>query len=193
MVSARLFYNDIEDHIARIETTDGNAGPGNIGDAEHWGVEFKGSIRLSGIGLEGAVIDAVYTLQDSETTDPFTGERRVIENEPRQDIELTYRHDIPSLRLNYAIEVQWQDEDREWDLNRIERDVELSPRNYVTVQYRAFERTTVYFQARNPFKYRRRRNRDRYSGSVADGVLVRSEIAKRTIEPEYVIGLRGQF
>jgi outer membrane receptor protein involved in Fe transport len=193
VVSARLFYNDIEDHIARIETTDGNAGPGNIGDAEHWGVEFKGSIRLSGIGLEGAVIDAVYTLQDSETTDPFTGERRVIENEPRQDIELTYRHDIPSLRLNYVIEVQWQDEDREWDLNRIERDVELSPRNYVTVQYRAFERTTVYFQARNPFKYKRRRDRDRYSGSVAGGVLVRSEIAKRTIEPEYVIGLRGQF
>jgi len=193
VVSARLFYNDIEDHIARIETTDGNAGPGNIGDAEHWGVEFKGSIRLSGIGLEGAVIDAVYTLQDSETTDPFTGERRVIENEPRQEIELSYRHEIPALRLNYGIEIEWEDEDREWDLNRIERDVELRPRNSLTVQYRAFERTTVYFQARNPFEYRRCRNRDRYSGSIADGVFVRSEIARRTFEPEYVIGLRGQF
>jgi outer membrane receptor protein involved in Fe transport len=193
VVSGRLFYNDIQDHIARIETTDGNAGPGNIGDAEHWGVEFKGSFRLADIGLQGAVIDAVYTLQGSETTDPFTGERRVIENEPRQEIDLTYRHDIPALRLNYMIEVQWEDVDREWDLNRIERDEELKPRNYVTVQYRAFEQTTVYFEARNPFEYTRRRNRDRYSGSIADGELVRSEIAKRTIEPEYVIGLRGQF
>jgi outer membrane receptor protein involved in Fe transport len=193
VVSARLFYNDIEDHIARVETTDGNAGPGNIGDAEHWGVEFKGSFRLNGIGLDGAVIDAVYKLQDSETIDPFTGERREIENKSRHDIELTYRHDIPALRLNYAIEVLWQDEDKEWDLNSIESDAELKPRNYVTVQYRAFEQTTVYFQARNPFGYERRRNRDRYDGSIADGVLLRSEISKRTIEPEYVLGLRGQF
>ena len=193
VVSARLFYNDIDDHIARIETADGNAGPGNIGNAEQWGVEFKGSFRLEGIGLEGAVIDAVYTLQDSETTDPFTGERREMGDESRYDFELTYRHDIPALRLNYAIEVQWQGEEREWDFNRIERDEELKPRNYVTVQYRAFEQTTVYFQARNPFEFTRRRNRDRYDGSIEDGVLVRSEISMRTFEPEYVIGLRGQF
>lgn len=193
VVSARLFYNDIEDHIARVETTDGNSGPGNIGAAEHWGVEFKGSFRLGGIGLEGAVIDAVYTLQDSETTDPFTGERRVIEYRPRQEVELIYRHDIPSLRLNYEIEVGWEDEQEEWDLTRIERDAELKPRNYVTVQYHAFEQTTVYFQARNPVKYQRRRHRDRYEGSIADGELLRSEISRRTVEPEYVLGLRGQF
>lgn len=193
VVSARLFYNDIEDHIARIETPDGNAGPGNIGDAEHWGVEFKGSFRLGGIGLDGAVIDAVYTLQGSETTDPFTGDRRVIENKPRQNIELSYRHEVPAIRLNYAIEVQWRDEERAWDRSRIEREADLKPRNFVTVQYRAFERTTVYFQARNPFEYSRRRNRDRYSGSIEEGVLVRSEITQRTVEPEYTIGLRGQF
>ena len=156
-------------------------------------MEFKGSFRLEGIGLEGAVIDAVYKLQDSETTDPFTGERRVIENEPRQEIELSYRHEIPALRLNYAIEIEWEDEDRAWDLNRIERDVELTPRNSLTVQYRAFEQTVVYFQARNPIEFKRRRDRDRYSGSIADGVLVRNEIARRTFEPEFVIGLRGQF
>ena len=193
VVSARLFYNDIEDHIARVETSDGISGPGNIGDAEHWGVEFKGSLRLDAIGIEGAVIDAVYTLQDSETTDAFTGERRVIEYTPRHDIELTYRHDLPALRLNYSIEVQWRDDDREWDLNRIERDEERKPRNYVTVQYRAFERTNVYFQARHPFGYERRRDRDRYDGSIADGVLLRRELSTRTIEPEYVLGLRGQF
>jgi hypothetical protein len=92
-----------------------------------------------------------------------------------------------------VIEVEWQDGNREWDLNRIEREEELKPRNYVTVQYRAFERTTVYFEARNPFGYSRRRDSDRYDGSIADGALVRSEVSKRSFEPEYVIGLRGQF
>jgi outer membrane receptor protein involved in Fe transport len=193
VVSARLFYNDIEDHIASIEITDGNAGPGNIGDAEHWGVEFKGSFRLGRIGVEGAVVDIVYKLQDSETTDPFTGERRELENKARHDVELAWRHDIPELRLNYTLEVQWQDEHKEWDLNRIERDTEDMPRNYVTVQYRAFEQTTVYFEARNPLGYARSRDRDRYDGSIADGVLLRSEIAKRTIESEYMLGLRGRF
>jgi outer membrane receptor protein involved in Fe transport len=193
VVSARLFFNDIEDHIARVEVEEGVAGPGNIGDAEHWGVEFKGSFRLDGIGLDGAVVDAVYKLQDSETTDAFTGERREIENKPRQDIELTYRHDIPALRLNYTVEVQWQDDEKSWDLSRIERDTELKPRHYVTVQYRAFEQTTVYFQARQPFEYRRRRHRDRYDGSIADGELLRSEISRRTVDPEYALGLRGQF
>jgi outer membrane receptor for ferrienterochelin and colicin len=193
VVSTRLFYNDIDDHIASIETSDGNSGPGNIGDAEHWGVEFKGSFRLGGIGLAGAVIDAVYKLQDSETTDAFTGERREIENKPRQDVELTFRHDIPALRLNYTLEIKWQDEQKEWDRSRIERDAELKPRNFVTIQYRAFEQTNVYFQARNPLAYERRRNRDRYDGSIADGALLRREIARRRVEPEYVLGLRGRF
>ena len=40
---------------------------------------------------------------------------------------------------------------------------------------------------------RRRRHRDRYEGSIADGELLRSEISTRTLEPEYVLGLRGQF
>ena len=51
---------------------------------------------------------------------------------------------------------------------------------------------TVYFEARNPFGYVRSRDRDRYDGSIADGVLLRSEIAKRRIEPGYVLGLRGR-
>jgi hypothetical protein len=193
VVSAEVFYNDIEDHIGRIETADGNSGPGNIGDAEHWGVEFKGSFRLGGIGIEGAVIDAVYKLQESATTDPFTGQRREIESKPRHDVELTFRHDVPALRLNYTFEVRWRDEEKGWDLNRIERDAELTPRNAVTIQYRAFERTTVYFEARNPVGFKRRRDRERYDGSIADGLLLRGETSNRTIEPEYVIGLRGRF
>ena len=139
------------------------------------------------------MIDAVYTLQDSETTDAFTGERRVIEYRPRHGAELIYRHDIPALRLNYEIEVGWQDEEEEWDLTRIDRDTERKPSHYLTVQYRAFEQTMLYFQARHPFEYRRRRDRDRYEGSIADGPLLRREISSRTVEPEYVVGLRGQF
>ena len=101
--------------------------------------------------------------------------------------------DIPVLRLNYTFEVRWRDEEKTWDLNRIERDAEITPRNSVTIQYRAFERTTVYFEARNPVGFKRRRDRERYDGSIADGVLLRGEISKRTIEPEYVIGLHGRF
>jgi outer membrane receptor protein involved in Fe transport len=76
VLEAQLYFNDIEDHIDKVAATDVISAAGNIGDAEHYGVQLKGSWRLAPLGLDGAVIDLTYNWQDSETTDPFTGEKR---------------------------------------------------------------------------------------------------------------------
>ena len=60
VLEAQLFYNQIEDHIDRVAATNIISAPGNIGDAEIYGINLKGSWRLAPLGLEGAVIDASY-------------------------------------------------------------------------------------------------------------------------------------
>ena len=193
LVSGQIFYNDIEDHIDRILIVDDVTGPGNIGDAQQWGVEFKTSLRLGAIGLEGAVVDLTYTLQDSETTDPFTGAKREMRNTARHSVETQFRHDIPSWKINYTIEANWNDQRTSFDFDRITRDKRLGPMAFFTLQYRAFEKTTLYFQARVFNEAVQRRIRNRYDGNTADGNLLRTEIRDRQFNREFIIGLRGNF
>ena len=193
LISGKLFYHDIEDHIDRILIIDDVTGPGNIGDAQRWGAEMKTSFRLGRIGLDGAVVDLTYTLQDSETTDPFTGVKREMRGTARHSIQTQFRHDIPAWKLNYTVEANWNSERTNVGYDRITVDQRKGPMAHFTLQYRAFEATTLYFQARVFNEAVNRRIRDRYDGPVSDGVLLRTEIRDRQFDREFILGLRGNF
>ena len=193
LISGKLFYHDIEDHIDRILIIDDITGPGNIGDAQRWGAELKTSFRLGRIGMEGAVLDLTYTLQDSETTDPFSGVTREMRNTARHSVQTQFRHDIPAWKLNYTIEANWNSERTNIGYDRVTVDQRKGPMSHFTLNYRMFDTTTLYFQARVVNEGINRRIRDRYDGPVIDGNLLRTEIRDRQFEREFIIGLRGNF
>ncbi len=193
VVEAQVFFNDIEDHIDNIRVTDTTSAAGNIGDAENYGLELKGSLRLASIGLEGAVLDASYTVQDSETTDPFTGESREMSDKQRQEYKINFRHDIAEWRFNYNVEIEWNGKRYANDINYREHSTSVNPRTHVSMQYRLTDRIVLWFDTRIVFDGHTRRIRDRFDGNVADDVLLRQEVRNQYFRREHIIGLRGQF
>jgi len=193
LVAAELFYNDITDHTDNIPVGPTTSAAGNIGDAENYGLTLKGSLRLARLGIEGAVLDASYTFQDSETTDPFTGVKREMSDKRDREYSINFRHDVAAWRLNYNIEVEWNGDQTENDILFRQTSTSVNPRVHVGMQYRLTDRMILWFDTRILFDGHSRRIRDRYDGSVADGDLLRTEVRNQYFRREHILGLRGQF
>ncbi|MDP5279753.1 TonB-dependent receptor [Sphingomonas sp. DG1-23] len=89
IAGVNFFYRDISNLIELVslgENPDNDEGraftPQNIGDGKAWGVEFDLSAPLTLFGMPDTGIFANYTWLDSETTDPFTLEKRRFNNQP---------------------------------------------------------------------------------------------------------------
>ncbi len=194
VVSAKGFFNNIEDHIDLIEILPDVSGPGNIDDAEVYGVELKGSFRLDNIGVRGAVVDLVYMRRDSNTVDAFTGNSRVMNDTAKHEVDLSFRHEITRWRLNYLFDIGWRSYRYDTDIDYSQRELRKDPKVNFTLQYRPTDGPlTIYFQVRNSIEVANVRERTRYDGHIADGIPLRDEWRERLNGREYILGLRGQF
>ncbi|WP_082989847.1 TonB-dependent receptor plug domain-containing protein [Woeseia oceani] len=193
MMAARAFYNDYDDHIDKVAISETASAPGNIGDARLYGIEFKSSLRLDQIGLDTAVLDAIYKIQNSETIDPFTGEERPMANVGRQQWSLRWRHDIPDWRFNYALDLDWNTDTYTQDINFRQQESLRKPRAFVTGQLHLMDNLVLWLQGRVIFGDPRRRIREIYTGNIADGILLQQESRLQEYRPETIVGLRGRF
>ena len=193
VLEAQFFYNDIEDHIDKVAATDIISAPGNIGDAEQYGVQLKGSWRLDPIRLEGAVIDLTYKWQDTETTDPFTGAKRVMRYKPINSYSVRFRHDIAAWRINYTIDVDWWGKREQHEITFRDRNDSLKPNINASIQYRLTDQLLIWFDSRFVIDSHRERVRERFAGNIADSPLLRTEIRDQYHRSTYIVGLRGQF
>ncbi len=193
VLATELFFNQIEDHIDKVAVTNVSSTAGNIGDAKVYGAFLRGSLRLAPLGLEGAVIDAEYRIQNSETTDPFTGEKREMIRKPKHRYTLKFRHDVTALKLNYSVDLEWFAERVATDINYQDRSETLTPRLSATAQYRLTDSLLLWFEARRISDESHRRYRQRYSGNIADDNLLRTEVREDFRRSTFILGLRGQF
>lgn len=193
VLEGQVFYNQIEDHIDRVAATEVISAPGNIGDAELYGVNLKGSWRLAPLGLDGAVVDAEYRYQDSETTDPFTGEKRPMRWKPQHRYILKFRHDVPELKLNYTVDLEYFTERFRSDISYRDRNESRTPRLNATAQYRLTDSLLLWADARLLLDEEWRRVRERYDGNIGNGVLLRTEVREQWRRSSFIVGLRGQF
>ena len=193
VLEAQVYYNDIEDHIDKVAATDVISAPGNIGDAEHYGVQLKGSWRLAPIGLEGAVVDLTYNWQDSETTDPFTGQKRNMRFKPHNRYSIRFRHDLPAWKINYTVDVDWWGEREQHDITFRDLNDSLNPNIKASIQYRLTDNLLLWFDSKFVIDSHRRRVRERFDGNIANDVLLRTEVRDQYRRTKFILGLRGQF
>ncbi len=103
-----LRHEDIEDVIDQRPFPDANNiiafGPGNIGDGVNDVVDLSLTLPLRPIfGLEGAEIKATGVWQNSEVTDPLTGEKRRISGQRPQNLNVNFRQDLPAQNLTFGL------------------------------------------------------------------------------------------
>lgn len=166
-------------HIDVIDRIDISTSPtnlvstnGNIGDGVMYGLNLSASIRMGMINLPNLLVTSDLNVQDSEITDPFLGTDRRFTNYNRGRLQLGFRHDIPSLRLNYGM--NWNNR---FDGNMLRTDVDNieyfagDPNVQVFLEFVAFNGLTFRFDARNATRNQQCRERHRYDGLISSGII----------------------
>jgi hypothetical protein len=77
-------------------------GPGNIGDGTNDTLIFNLTLPLANLGLKGAEFKIESQWDESEVTDPLTGEKRRISGQRPDDVNLTFRQDLPEQNLTFG-------------------------------------------------------------------------------------------
>ena len=202
----RAFLKNIDDHIDKgpididrdgVADTDEaellSSAQANIGEAQLYGAEVKSSLRMSWIGVPDAVIKASVLIQDSETTDPFTGEKREMFRTRRTNWSVGFRHDVSGIGLSYGLDIKRlvgvNRTDNVRDRWRYEDDIKMT----AFLETRVFGSMTLRFDGARLLEDKARRTRTLYVTNVADGGLRRLEEYDQVADRLYTVTLRGSF
>ena len=78
-------------------------GPGNIGKGTNDALLFTLTLPLAKLGLEGGELKVDTMWQNSEVTDPLTGEKRRFSEQRPEKINVNFRQDLPELNLTFGL------------------------------------------------------------------------------------------
>ncbi|MCH8175387.1 MAG: TonB-dependent receptor plug domain-containing protein [Proteobacteria bacterium] len=197
VLNARLFYYEIENVNGRIDISQ-QADPlessnGNVGTGSVLGLNLNASIRFGFIGLPQALLTAGLLVQDSAVHDPLIGFERKVVPFDRGSFRLGFRHDVPTLGLNYGF-----DYDDRIDGNRTLFDINNvlylgSGSNLTLFIEKTFAGLTYRFELINALDHENKRERRRYEGYLRDDVLSEIERFATRSGPSFVFKLRGTF
>ncbi len=103
----RLYARQIEDYIEFIPVPGGLETRGNIDSASLYGLRWNSTFKLEPVGFNGAQLEVTLQLEESDLTDPLTGESRPFGGHRDRSVDVELRHDVPrsdwawGLGLNY--------------------------------------------------------------------------------------------
>ena len=101
--TARLYGRLIEDIVDVIPVGANGQSPGNLpGTATAFGVQWTSTFNFDPVGWRGAKLDLNLQFQKTSLEDPLTGLRRPINENMTRQIEVNFRHDVPSSAWAYG-------------------------------------------------------------------------------------------
>ena len=175
--------------------------PGNLGNARRWTLNLTARLPMDRLGLKNATLDVTGFLRDSAVTDPVTGRRRVLENEPPHNFTLDFRQDLSARKIAWG-----------WTYNNgltrrrfrlFEEQVSHvgggsfgggNPRALsVFIETTKIKGMTATFDIRNVLNRPNERTRIFFDGPRSTGMIEAIETQRRKAGLRYRIRLRGSF
>ena len=187
-------YESISDHIDKIPIGTDDSGVGNIGSAWRWNFKADLNTRFGFIGLPSAVLTVSYTYEKSETTDPFTGEKRVMSSSTPHFVRVSFRHDLENTNLAYGFSAHRRSGRERQDVSLFEvTDFETHLSN-AFAEYSFTPNIRMRFEAAH-FLNNDGRTFDKtfYDGNIANGVIERIDFQNNRVVPDYVLSLQVTF
>lgn len=124
LVKLRVFHRWVQDVKDLVPLGPDDYQPGNLDDGRHWGVGLTVGLRMDSIGLDGAVLNANYLWQDSETVDPFTGAARRFLSQERYEGGIDFRHDLRRFRGAYGVKWSFEGDRMRHEHDRVDTDAD---------------------------------------------------------------------
>lgn len=91
----RLFAERIDDYIEFIPVPGGLETRGNIDEATIFGLRWNSTFQLEPVGFRGAQLELTLQLEETDLTDPLTGENRSWGGNQDREVDVQLRHDVP--------------------------------------------------------------------------------------------------
>jgi len=198
--NTELYYRDLTDVIDRIDVspsaTDLQSARGNIGDGKRYGANFDASTRLGYLGAPNALFTLGLSLQDSQVTDPFLGTQRRLRRNGRWFGRANFRHDITEYNFSYGFSYFNFARDgsglTQIDINDTETDIGEYGLNFFA-EKQAFNGITFRFDIQNANNQIRCRERIRYVGATAGGIIEEVEDSCNGTGVKYALKIRQTF
>ena len=118
-VKLRLFHEETEDKIMRIEVVPGTSGTGNGGHGTLSGGEISGSFRFAKIGLPDLLLEGSVLGKVTELTDPFTGEKHQYNWRDNWEAKANVRYDIPKMGLSFGADYRGEFGRKFYDIDEV--------------------------------------------------------------------------
>ena len=200
VLNTELYYRDLTDVIDRIDVslsaTDLQSARGNIGDGKRYGANFDASTRLGYLGVPNALLTLRLSLQDSHVTDPFLGTQRRLRRNGRWFGRANFRHDITEYNFSYGFSYFNFARDgsglTQIDINDTETDIGEYGLNFFA-EKQAFNGITFRFDIQNANNQIRCRERIRYVGATAAGIIEEVEDSCNGTGVKYALKIRQTF
>ena len=200
VLNTELYYRDLTDVIDRIDVspsaTDLQSARGNIGDGKRYGANFDASTRLGYLGVPNALLTLRLSLQDSQVTDPFLGTQRRLRRNGRWFGRANFRHDITEYNFSYGFSYFNFARDgsglTQIDINDTETDIGEYGLNFFA-EKQAFNGITFRFDIQNANSQIRCRERIRYVGATATGIVEEVEDSCNGTGVKYALKIRQTF
>lgn len=182
---------DVQDFIPRTVPLGTFDAPGNIGDGTRTGIEVRGQLPLTAF-IPNAELRFSGMYQETEVTDPQTGEDRRFSSERDWSYNVAYRQELPELKAAWGASAAGLSDRLEYKY------LEHVAFDRPTTRLDLFAETTQFFGVTirgsfaNLFHPEETRIRTFYTGSRASGLVARTETRKQKGGPEgtQVITLR---
>ena len=200
VLNTQLYYRDLSNVIDRIDVspsaTDLQSARGNIGDGTRYGANFDASTRLGYLGVPNALFTLGLSLQDSEVTDPFLGTQRRLRRNGRWFGRANFRHDITQYNFSYGFSYYNSARDgsglTQIDINDTETNIGEFGLNFFA-EKQAFNGITFRFDVQNANSQIRCRERIRYVGATAAGIVEEVEDSCNGTGIKYALKIRQTF
>jgi outer membrane receptor for ferrienterochelin and colicins len=195
LVEARVFYKDITDAIDKILLFDGLGRPfsadGNISEATLYGAEIKASLRLAPI-VPDALLSLRYAIQDSETTDPFTGENRRLKSDAGENYDISFRQDLTN-GISYGFTYSKVGQATIVSDRLVREYYRVGPALSAFFETQVSEAISFRLEAQNLTGGHEDKTRLLYARDAADGALRRYEQWDETRDMRFAAKLIGRF
>lgn len=200
VLNSEFYYRDLTDVIDRIDASpsadDLQSARGNIGDGKRYGVNVDVSSRLGYIGLPNALLSLRMSTADSSVTDPFLGTERRLRRNGRWFTRANFRHDITKYNFSYGFNYFNSARDGS-GLTQVDVfDTETDTNEYGVsffAEKQAFNGILFRFDIQNANDQLRCRERTRYVGATAAGIVEEIEDSCWGTGVKYALKVRQTF
>lgn len=197
LIEARVFYNDIIDHIDKVPLLDSNgalySAEGNQPKAKLYGAEIKASVRLDTFGVPDALLSVRALRQESEVLDPFTRKTRRLWNDRGYNYDISFRRDLTRWGAAYGLTYKRFGWAADYSDLFVREYTTAEPTLEAFVEKRLTGSTTLRVEVQNITGSHEGKVRYLYAVSQADGALRRIERWDEERDLRVAVRLRGKF